>query len=325
MRTISQIASLFEDYAGSVRLGEEPESLYAPAHYIMEQGGKRMRPVALLCAHYLYSDTIELALPAALGVEVFHNFTLIHDDIMDEAATRRGMPSVHNKFGSNTAILAGDAMLIRSFDLVLKSAPDDRIREVMELMSESAIRICEGQQLDMDFEELLVVSTDDYIRMNTLKTAVLLGTCLQLGAMIAGADIPQAEQIYDAGVEIGRAFQIQDDILDAFGAEGSTGKKRGGDIINSKKTFLYSALIESLAPSKRQTFIELYNSTPGNPEVKIQQVLKWFEDFGIKNVAEDRLTEFYDKGIGLLEGLDAPEARKLTLLDLIGSLRKRIS
>lgn len=325
MYSVQDFARMFEEYVVNHPLGSDPKTLYEPSEYIMMRGGKRMRPVLLLSAYQIFGNTPQLALSAALGVEVFHNFTLVHDDIMDSAATRRGRKTVHERFGTNTAILTGDVMLIRSFDLILDSAPDNRIREIIEVMADSAVKVCEGQQLDIDYEHNAEVSTQDYIHMNTLKTAVLLGASLQLGAMIADADLAQAETLYDAGVEIGRAFQIQDDILDSFGSEDVTGKKRGGDILNAKKTILYTTLVESLSPAKRRTFIDLYNSNPGNPEVKIQQVLKWFDDYDIRRSAEDRMKRYYDNGITLLSSIEAPENRKMILLDLVHSLQKRIS
>ena len=284
-----------------------------------------MRPLLVLSAFQLFSDRIALAMPAALGVEVLHNFTLVHDDIMDEAKTRRGKKTVHELYGVNTAILAGDVMLIKSFERVMQSAPAGREREVMEALADASIKICEGQQLDMDFEERDRVATDEYVLMSTQKTAVLLGACLQIGALIAGQDTHVADQLYDAGIEMGRAFQIQDDILDSYGNEGATGKRRGGDILNSKKTYLFTTALEHIPAARQDNFITLYNSKPDNPEVKIQKVLKWFDEFGICPQAEERMNEQYENGVQIISSLDVPESRRLVVLDLLNSLKKRVS
>jgi len=325
MQSIAALGKIFEDYVAESRLGTKPRTLYSPTEYIMARGGKRMRPVLLLASAYIFSDNINRSLPAALAVEIFHNFTLIHDDIMDEAATRRGKETVHQKFGLNTAILAGDVMLIRSFDLVMQSAPEDKVRRVFNILADAATEICEGQQYDMDFEKLDEISTDDYLEMCTKKTAVLLGASMEIGAIISGADDSQARVLFEAGLELGRAFQIQDDILDAYGDEHATGKKRGGDIINSKKTYLYTTMVESLSTPKRRMFIDLYNGPADNPEVKIQKVLAWFDDFNIRSRAEERQSVLYNIGIEALQSIAAPESRKVMLIDFVNSLVRRQS
>jgi len=313
----------FDAFSLSHPIGEEPLGLYEPAEYIMSLGGKRLRPLLVLAGYSLFRDDYESAMFAALGVEVFHNFTLLHDDIMDAAAMRRGQSTVHNVYGENAAILTGDVMLIRSFDFVMRACPKEVLEEIMQLMIVTAREICEGQQLDMDFERIPDVSVDQYLHMSKLKTAVLLGASLKMGAMIAGASGEQADTLYHAGISFGKAFQVQDDLLDVYGKTTKTGKKRGGDILNGKKTFLYATALNQLLSLRKETFIDLYHEPAANPEVKIQHVLRIFNETNVQEKANTFINTAYDEGIEFLHTVEAPMKRKSLLLNYIQSLSKR--
>ncbi len=323
MLTFEKMLRQFDAFCAANPIGIEPSGLYEPTGYIMSLGGKRLRPLILLAGYSLFRDDYESAMFAALGVEVFHNFTLLHDDILDSATLRRGKSTAHIVYGVNAAILSGDVMLIRSFDFVMRASPAESLGDIMQLMITTAREICEGQQMDMEFEKIAEVSVEQYLEMNELKTAILLGASLKIGALIAGAQSEQANLLYDAGVSFGKAFQVQDDLLDAFGDSGMTGKKRGGDIVNSKKTFLYTTALSQLSELRKRTFIDLYHEDAANPEVKIQHVLRVFHDQKVKDHAVRFIDKKYAEGVKSLESLDVPEQKKIVLFDFIKSLAKR--
>lgn len=253
------LAEKFETFLHSRQPSGTPDSLYEPIRYINTIGGKRIRPALLLMACNLWKEDVTSALPAALAVEYFHNFSLMHDDIMDEAPMRRGKPSVHKLFGQNSAILSGDAMLIQCFDLLLEAGEKSgRGAELCSLMCKAALEICGGQQLDMDFEKRDTPSESEYLEMIRCKTSCLLGVSMQIGALLSGADAEEAKKLYDFGEQIGLGFQIQDDYLDVFGDESLTGKQKGGDILRGKKNFLYVTTCRQLPDSERDAFMEKY-------------------------------------------------------------------
>jgi geranylgeranyl diphosphate synthase type II len=325
MLSYESLKQSFEEYIKHNRLGENPTTLYDPVDYIMTLGGKRMRPMLLLIAYQLYADDVQQAMPAAMAVEVFHNFSLVHDDIMDGAPLRRGKQAVHAKYGVNGAILTGDVMLIRCFDFLLTACHNHpRQSEILQTLIDAATGICAGQQLDLDFEQRLEITVDEYLEMNTLKTAILLGAALRIGALLGDGPLAEADTLYEAGVLLGQAFQIQDDVLDVYGDETGTGKRRGGDIVNAKKTFLYAYTLQHLGAMRKQTFGDLYNEAPSNPEVKIQQVIKWFDETGAQAYSLKTFEALYKKGLSLLETL-GPSPALLRLTDLISQLRKRES
>ncbi|MBP7245354.1 MAG: polyprenyl synthetase family protein, partial [Bacteroidia bacterium] len=235
--SVEQLQKEVEFQLSQLDFPQQPESLYDPLRYMLSLGGKRIRPVLVLLANDLFSGKRENAMPAALAVEVFHNFTLLHDDIMDRAPLRRGKPTVHQKWNSNIAILSGDAMFVKSCQLITQT-PISAMPAVMNLFLKTALEVCEGQQYDMDFESRNDIEIEEYLEMIKLKTAVLVGACLGIGAQIAGAKEEEVKHIYDFGVNLGIAFQLQDDILDVYGNEQKFGKQVGGDIIANKKTFL---------------------------------------------------------------------------------------
>lgn len=248
-----------------------PHTLYAPVEYILGLGGKRIRPVLALLAADAVGGTYEKALPAAMAVEVFHNFSLVHDDIMDEAPLRRGKATVHEKWNANTGILSGDVMLVMAYEC-LNAYPAPLFTELTQLFSRTAREVCEGQQYDMDFPLQENVSQEEYIEMIRLKTAVLLGCSLQMGAMIGGLTKAESEPFYAFGIQLGLAFQLQDDYLDAFGDPATFGKQVGGDIIENKKTLLYLLALEAAEEQQRSSLTDWFTSTPADPAEKIEKV-----------------------------------------------------
>lgn len=301
---------------------QKPEGLYGPVSYSLEEGGKRLRPLLLLMAYNLFHEDVDAVLPAAVAIEVFHNFTLLHDDIMDKAEVRRNKPTVHIKYNENKAILSGDAMAFLSYRYLMECS-SDRLPEVIGLFTQTALEVCEGQQLDMDFETNSDVSEAEYLEMIRLKTAVLLGCSLKSGSLLAGASEKTADQIYRLGICMGLAFQIQDDWLDSFGNSKIFGKRIGGDILAGKKTYL---LIKALEKAANNTTLDLTPMVgPGyaNAEERIQQVVSIYENLGIKALAEEKINSLFGKTNSILKELALDESRKIQLSNLIGSMHKR--
>ena len=237
MHKIKDLQEIINKEIESKKMGREPFSLYEPINYSLSNGGKRIRPLLTLLACNLFSEKIDQAIDAALAIEIFHNFTLLHDDIMDKADIRRGKPTVHKKWNENTAILSGDAMFIKSYDFLLETKTE-KFKEILQVFNNTALEVCEGQQYDMEFENRNDVSENEYLRMIELKTSVLLAAALKIGAIIGGAENADADLLYDFGRNIGLAFQLQDDMLDVYGSKNTFGKEIGGDIVANKKTFL---------------------------------------------------------------------------------------
>ena len=248
MLRIDQYTEVFVEYLNSKIKEQEPKNLYDPINYILQLGGKRLRPVLTLMATAIFESDYKKALDAALAVEVFHNFSLVHDDIMDDAPLRRGQDTVHEKWDVNTGILSGDAMLINAYQL-FENYEGETFRELAKLFSKTAIEVCEGQQYDVDFETRDDVRLPEYLKMIEYKTAVLVGAALKMGAIVAETTKTNCDRIYEFGRDLGIAFQLQDDYLDAFGDPKTFGKQVGGDIIENKKTFLYLTALEKLDPS----------------------------------------------------------------------------
>lgn len=303
---------------------KEPRGLYEPIEYILSLGGKRIRPVLTLMACNLYTDAVEQALKPALGLEVFHNFTLLHDDIMDRAEVRRGKPTVHIKWNDNTAILSGDVMQIIAYQL-LTHTPIDYLKPVLDLFSTTAAEICEGQQYDVDFEKRDDVTADEYLEMIRLKTAVLLGCALKTGALIGGAGAEDLQNLYEFGINIGLAFQLKDDLLDVYGDEATFGKKIGGDILCNKKTYL---LIHALNLAKDKTAEELNywlkTSDNSNSEEKIRAVTSLYNQLGVKQICEDKMLFFYTKAIANLANVSVSDINKQDLRNLADKLMYRM-
>ncbi|MCW5518950.1 polyprenyl synthetase family protein [Aureitalea sp. L0-47] len=303
--------SLEEELEKAVLI-REPEQLYEPIRYIITLGGKRLRPVLTLLSCDFFGKDYKAAMNAALAVELFHNFSLIHDDIMDNAPLRRGEETVHEKWDLNTGILSGDAMLILAYKLFEAYEPQ-LFRDLARLFSKTAIEVCEGQQYDVDFERRDDVTIDEYIRMIDYKTAVLIGASMKMGAIVAGASVSCQENIYEFGRNLGIAFQLQDDYLDAFGNPESFGKQIGGDIIANKKTFLYLTALKLCNPSEAAELRHLYSISPKDPSEKINIVKRLFESSGAVEAAEKEISLYTNKANKVLDTIQISEERKESL------------
>lgn len=302
----------------------QPAELYAPVEYSLGVGGKRLRPVLLLMAFNLFSEEIEKALPAALAVEVFHNFTLLHDDIMDKAEVRRNKPTVHIKFSENNAILSGDAMAFLSYQYLLE-CKCERLFDVMNLFTQTALEVCEGQQFDMDFENRLDVTEAEYLEMIRLKTAVLLGCSLQAGALLANTASETAQQLYAFGINLGMAFQLQDDWLDTFGDQQKFGKKIGGDIVANKKTYLLIAALEKASEASKSTLNKWLVSSNFDADEKISSVTGIYKQLGIKEMTEAKIESYFSQAAEILKQLPVNDLRKKNLIELSNNMLGRSS
>ncbi|SDS46345.1 polyprenyl synthetase family protein [Gramella sp. MAR_2010_147] len=309
MLAISEYREAITNYLQERIKVKEPANLYEPMVYILEQGGKRLRPVLVLMASEIFDCDYRKALDAALAIEVFHNFSLVHDDIMDDAPIRRGKETVHEKWDVNTGILSGDAMLINAYQL-FENYEGDTFKELSKLFTKTAIEVCEGQQYDIDFETRDNVSIDDYLKMIEYKTAVLVGASLQMGAIVAQTSKECKEAIYQYGRLLGIAFQLQDDYLDAFGDPKTFGKQPGGDIIENKKTFLYLKTLELANRSEALQLEHLYTINPVENTGKIEAVKALFESSGAAELTRKEIEKYTDKAFKILEKIQLPEDKK---------------
>lgn len=300
----------------------EPVQLYEPMSYILDLGGKRLRPVLTLFATEALGGDYRKALPAAMALELFHNFSLVHDDIMDGAPLRRGQPTVHKKWDVNTGILSGDAMLICSYRLFEGYEPV-LFKELLQLFSKTALEVCEGQQYDVDFENLESVSLEQYFHMIRSKTAVLLGACMKAGALIAGTAPPVQEAAYDFGCYLGTAFQLQDDYLDAFGDPASFGKQPGGDIIENKKTFLYIKAHELADSAGVKELEHLFSIRPQDPNAKIRAVKDIYESSGAKLATREEIDRYTTMAFGRLKEMSLDATAEAGFRDLGETLTER--
>ena len=301
------LADSFSEF--SAALPAQPEGLYEPIRYTLSLGGKRMRPLLTLMGAGLFKEDVHCALHAAKGIELFHNFTLLHDDIMDNAPIRRGKPSVHAKWNSNIAILSGDAMYTEAFRQLAMS-PENVLRNVLDVFTKTALEVCEGQQLDMDFETQAKVSIADYLRMIELKTAVLLAASLEIGAICAGAGKEEAKKLYEFGKHVGIAFQLQDDILDVYGDADKFGKQVGGDIVANKKTYLLLKAYELSNKYQQEELLQWSQAGVKDAKEKIEAVKDLYDVLGVKEYAEKEMHKHYAAGIAALESVRADEAKK---------------
>lgn len=314
--------SFLENYFSSVK---GPETLYEPMKYTLKLGGKRLRPLSLLASASYYNEgVVQSALHAALAVELFHNFTLLHDDIMDEASVRRGEPTAHVLYGRDSAILTGDVMLIKCYELLM-NYDQETANQLIRIFNKMAVELCEGQRLDMDFQTRENVSVIDYIYMITLKTSVLLGASMQMGALIGGANEDEQKALYEFGKNVGIAFQIQDDILDVFGDSKEVGKKKAGDIIQNKKTYLYLKALELAEGSEKESLILLYArpTLPEEEEVKINTVIKVFNNLVVKEYAGELKMAYKDLALSHLENAGLSEGHKKELVSFADFLLTR--
>jgi geranylgeranyl diphosphate synthase type II len=309
MHSINQYQEFIADYLESQYETKEPKNLYDPIHYILGLGGKRMRPVLTLMSAEVFDADYKKALPAALAVEVFHNFSLIHDDIMDDAPLRRGNVTVHEKWDINTGILSGDAMLILAYQYFEKYEPAI-FRELAKLFSKTALEVCEGQQWDVDFETRTDVSIPEYLKMIQYKTAVLVAAAMKMGAIIAETSEENANLIYDFGLNLGLAFQLQDDYLDAFGNPETFGKQVGGDIIENKKTYLYLKALEFASADQAQELAELFSIHPQDSTTKIAAVKDIFVASGAAQETKNAIQDFTFKAFDTLQNISIDNDKK---------------
>lgn len=319
MHPFEELSNQFAEKFNIDHFPGEPRSLYEPNNYFLSLGGKRVRPVLCLMGNELFDDIHPDAWMVASAIELFHNFTLIHDDIMDNAPLRRGMMTVHEKYGNSTALLAGDVMLVAAYDY-LNRIQAGYLRQVIGLFNRTAREVCEGQQLDMDFEKKESVSLDDYLEMITLKTSVLLAASLQMGAILGGAGERNQQHLYEFGKNLGIAFQVQDDYLDAFGNPEKFGKKVGGDIIANKKTFL---LIEAMSRADSSQKKELDRLLSSNADDKVSRVLQIYRDTAVDQWAFDLKDKYLTQAMHHLEETAVVSSRKKPLNDLAGFLVQR--
>ena len=322
MHTVDELNGIINKAISEIVFEKEGNKLFEPVQYIMAIGGKRFRPVMTLMACNLYRDDIDSAILPAVGLEIFHNFTLVHDDIMDKASVRRGSATVHEKWDFNQAILSGDVMAFIANQFISQS-PDNILREVIKVFNKTAIDVCRGQQLDMDFESRISVSKQEYMRMVELKTAVLIATALKIGGLIGGADEKDAEYLYSYGNNLGLAFQVQDDMLDAFGDPQVFGKKIGGDIISNKKTILLIKALELATGNQLTVLHDQLAMTEFEPEEKISRVKAIFMELKVEEYAKKLASELIAKAYSSLEHLSVDSARKNLLKNFTSEMAGR--
>jgi len=321
LQTFDEILDIVNANITTIQFNNPPQSLFEPISYILSLGGKRVRPALTLMSYNLYKEDVERVIPIALAIEIFHNFTLLHDDLMDRADVRRGKPTVHIKWNDNTAVLSGDAMLIEAYKEIVKVDTAD-LGRVLHLFSETATEICCGQQYDMEFETRTDVTIPEYLEMIRLKTAVLLACALKEGAIVAGASDADADHLYDFGIYVGLGFQLKDDLLDVYGDSATFGKKIGGDILCNKKTFLLiNAMVDQTTKGELADWI---NKTNYNETEKIQAVTQIYDRLNLKEKSEKLINEYYKKAVSCLDNVNVDMERKWELYKLAENLTSRI-
>ena len=317
-----ELKELFLDYLQQKIVVKQPDNLYKPVDYILQLGGKRLRPLLSLIAAQAFGKKPEKALDVALAIEVFHNFTLLHDDIMDQAPIRRGQLTVHKKWNLNTGILSGDVMLINAYQF-LENYDAPVYKQLTQVFSKTAVEVCEGQQYDMDFETRNNVTILEYLMMIKYKTSILLAAALQMGAIVAGASQSDQLKIYNFGIDLGLAFQLQDDYLDTFGNAATFGKQIGGDILENKKTWLYLKTLEVASTEDSRVLLDMYQSNIKNDSDKIKMITKLFEQYQIDVLLQKEISNYTQKALVVLERLDIEVTSKKLLKELVFSLEKR--
>jgi len=303
----------------NISYNEEAEKLNDPVKYILSIGGKRLRPVLALMACNMFTDQIDEAIVPATGLEVFHNFTLVHDDIMDHAPVRRNLPTVHSKWNLNQAVLSGDVMAFIANQCFLQTPPR-YLSKVFRVFNKAAIEVCVGQQLDIDYEKSVVISHEEYLRMIELKTAVLLAASAEIGSIIGGAEEKDSELLYEYGRNLGLAFQIQDDLLDIYGDIKVFGKMMGGDIISNKKTFMLVKAMEIATPEQAKQLHDLFAQKEFDPETKVQQVTEIYNQLNMRTVSEKLANDYFNTAFGLLDRINVKHERKAEMENLANSL-----
>ncbi len=324
IKSIFELQEFIDEAIDQLVLPLEPKELYEPIAYILNLGGKRLRPLMLLMVADMYGIPIKKILPQAIGIELFHNFTLIHDDIMDQAPIRRGMVTVHEKWSTNTAILSGDALYVKAYEFLLKADPQ-HLQPLIHLFNQTATEVCEGQQLDMNFESIEVVSMDEYIHMVKHKTAVLLACSLNIGALCADAPNEDQENLYQFGIFIGIAFQFMDDILDVYGDQKNFGKQLAGDILCNKKTCLYIRAYERADSSQKKILDHYFAHQDFESQEKISNVLNVYNSLKVRESCEEIMQEYYATAMNHLDFVKLPNDRKSSLIKFIDVLMVRLN
>ena len=323
MKSVELIQKSFESYLQSLDYSREPDELYAPIRYVLSLGGKRIRPTFLIMAYNMYADDIEEVFNIAAGMEIFHNFTLLHDDLMDKADMRRGKTTVHKKWNENTAILSGDGMLVLAYRYLVKASDKD-LKRILDIANETFTGIMEGQQYDMEFESRDDVTEAEYIEMIRLKTSVLLAACAQMGALLGGASDTDAKLLYEFGERIGLAFQLQDDLLDVYGDPAVFGKKIGGDILCNKKTDLYINAYRLASESQKEELDRWAAYDGDDPQSKIDGVRAIYDAVGVREISEQLIRSYFDDALKKLDDVKLPESSKQALKEYAGSLMNRV-
>jgi len=319
MYSHSELKDLVERTLANLSYDTEAGTLLDPVRYILSVGGKRLRPVMALMACNLFTDNIENAVIPVTGLEIFHNYTLVHDDIMDQAQVRRNLPTVHIKWNLNQAVLSGDVMAFIATDCLLQS-PADLLQQVMRIFNKAAIEVCKGQQLDMDFEKSFLVTEKEYLRMIGLKTAALIAASLKIGAVLGGADHTDSELLFEFGRNIGLAFQIQDDLLDIYGNSKIFGKHSGGDIVSNKKTYLLVKALEIASASQRKKLMGQLMLKEFDHELKIKTVSSLYDELNIKSITESLANQYIKKSYEYLENVSTGYRKKDEMYQLVNSL-----
>jgi geranylgeranyl diphosphate synthase type II len=322
MESIAHFAEQFNAFLKTKTQPRPPEGLYDPVNYILNLGGKRIRPALVLMSADLFDVNVEKTLDAALAIEVFHNFSLVHDDIMDDAPKRRGKDTVHEKWDINTGILSGDAMLIWAYRC-FESYESQTFYQLVKLFSKTAEEVCVGQQYDMDFENSEQVKIEEYIEMIRLKTAVLVACAFQMGGIIAEASPEDQKKLYNFGQDLGIAFQIQDDLLDVYGDPETFGKQVGGDIIENKKTFLYLKALEQASTNDKSQLMHLFSIQPNDPNSKIETVKQIYDQYNIKSVASEHINNYTNSALKALGDLNIDDIKKTKLERFAEELMQR--
>lgn len=322
MFTASELLDIVRGHIAGLQFTRTPKGLYDPVSYVLSLGGKRIRPVLMLMAYNLYREDVKSILQPATGIEVYHNYTLLHDDLMDRADMRRGKATVHKVWNDNVAILSGDAMLVLAYQFMAQCA-SERLKDVMDLFSLTALEICEGQQLDMEFEQRKDVKEGEYIEMIRLKTSVLLAASLKIGAILGGASKEDADALYDFGVNLGLAFQLKDDLLDVYGDPLRFGKNIGGDILCNKKTYLVIKAFEHANTDQEALLNDWFTRETFDPQEKIAAVTRLYNEIGVKALCENRIVEYSKRASESLNRVNVPAENKQELETMMNELMHR--
>ena len=322
MFTASELLDKINSHIADLQFERTPKGLYDPVAYVLSMGGKRIRPVLMLMAYNLYKEDVRPVFSPATGIEVYHNYTLLHDDLMDRADKRRGKETVHKVWNDNTAILSGDAMLVLAYQFMAQ-CPAEHLKAVMDLFSLTALEICEGQQMDMDFEQRSDVKEEEYLEMIRLKTSVLLAASLKIGALLGGASVEDAERLYDFGMNMGVAFQLKDDLLDVYGDAAVFGKNIGGDILCNKKTYMLIKAFEHADEEQLTRLNAWVDAVAFNPEEKVAAVTELYNRIGVKELCEKKMEEYCERAMESLLAVKVADEKKEELKNLMANLMHR--